>query len=122
MNAMYHPIEFPGVTSALAFDRVVVATCGRRVDDDYSAVPNGGEPVVFTELDWTQDAVDPDDPQLADQIQVLYRVLLGRDPDPAETAMLLTLAEPLDGLPITPREFAKTTCYAIATTTEMVMN
>jgi hypothetical protein len=59
---------------------------------------------------------------LADQIAVLYRRLLGRDPDPAEQAILLVLAEPLDGEPITPREFAKTACFTVATTPEMILN
>ena len=72
-------------------------------------------------LDWNAAKVDPADPKLADQITVLYRRLLGRDPAAAETALLLTLAEPLDGQPITPGEFAKTSCFTVGTTTEMIL-
>jgi hypothetical protein len=121
-NAMYQPLAKPTLTSSLSFDRVVVALCGRRADEDHKAALDGLDPQVFTHLDWSAASVDPDDPKLADQITVLYQRLLGRDPDPAETAILLALAEPLEGEPITPREFAKTACFTVATTTEMILN
>ena len=122
LNAMYESIPEPRMTSALAFDRVVVATCGRRVDKDYTSALAGDEAVVFTHLDWTKAAVDPTDPGLGEQVTALYRRLLGRDPIAAEIELLLTLAEPLNGTAITTREFAKTLCYTIATTTEAVLN
>jgi len=122
LNAMYRPIAEPGLTSALSFDRVVVALCGARTDEDHQNAIKGQAAKVFTELNFKDASVNPDDPALVDQITILYRRLLARDPLPSESAILLALAEPLDGQPITPREFAKTACFTVATTTEIILN
>jgi len=122
MNAMHEPIEAPRITSALALDRVVIGLCGQRVDRDHANAQSGTNPVVFTALNWQSAAVNPTDSAVSDTITGMYRRLLGRNPNASEMETARRLAEPLNGQATTPREFAKSLCFVIATTTEMVLH
>jgi hypothetical protein len=122
---MYQPIERPGLTSAIAIDRVTVAACGRRVDLDSMAAKGGKNVVVFTALDFLAASVSSSDSVVSEQITILYRRILGRDASAQELAILSALAKPLPtapDLPVTPREFAKALCFAIATTSEALLH
>ncbi len=123
--AMYTPISKPGVTSMLSTERVVVAACGRRADLDAIAVQEGGIPTVFTDLDFTQDVLSPQDSGVSAQIESLYRLMLAREATEEEVALLTGLASPLAEEPaegISPRDFAKTACFVVATTSEALLH
>jgi hypothetical protein len=116
--AMYEPLVEPGASTALATDRVVVSACGRRADLDSLA----DEPVVFKHIDMTLAEVTPSTPGLDAQIDELTRRFHARNATEQEKVLIRSLAEPLmvegQSTAVSARDFAKTACYAIATTTE----
>lgn len=118
--AMYRPVAEPGATAPLAIDRVVLSACGARADLD-SVAPSGAK-VVWQNIDLDATSLDPSDPDIADDTRALYRRLLARDPTPEESALVATLADDVNGLPVSPRDFAKMACYAVATTTEFLFH
>ena len=81
-----------------------------------------GKPVVFIHLDIILPQVNPETPGIDAQITELVRRFHAREPSQAELDLLRQLAEPLEGTPVSAREFAKTLCYAVATTTEFVFH
>lgn len=117
---MYTPIPEPNAFTPLAVDRVVSAACGRRADLDWQAQTNGEPAQVFDKLDLTAATIDPETAGLGEQVDVLYRRLLARDPSVAERDIVRDMAAELDGEALSPREFAKLACVAIATTTEFI--
>ena len=123
--AMYTPIPFPGITSILSTERVTIGLCGKRVDLDAKAMKKGTLGLVFKDLDLTATLVAPEDPEVTAQIESLYRLILARNPTTQEIEILKELAAPLPDstdIGISPRDFAKTACFAIATTSEALLH
>jgi len=120
--AMYRPIMEPTITTALAIDRVTTAACGKRVDEDTLAQQAGELGNVFHHMDLTAEAIEVGTPGLQAQIDELYRRFLARSPTDAEMQIVLPLAAPLDGTPVSARDFAKAACFTIATTTEFAFH
>jgi len=120
--AMYRPMATPSLTTALSIDRVTTAVCGKRVDVDTQAQQAGELASVFHHMDLTAQAIEPATPGLQEQIDALYRRFLARRATDTEIKIILQLAKPLDGLPVTARDFAKAACFTIATTTEFVFH
>lgn len=118
--AMYKPVSEPGATAPLALDRVVLSACGTRADLDATAP--AGSRVVWREIDLEATALDPNDVAIANDVQGLYRRLLARNPTAEETALVASLAEDVNGEPVSPRDFAKMACYAVATTSEFLFH
>ncbi len=121
-SAMYQPMPTPSLTTALSIDRVTTAVCGKRVDVDTQAQQAGELASVFHHMDLTAEEIEPATPGLQEQIDALYRRFLARRATDAEIKIVLQLAKPLEGLPVTARDFAKSACFTIATTTEFVFH
>jgi len=123
--AMYTPIPRPGITSVLSMERVTLAACGKRVDMDAFAMKSGMDASVFQGLDLNGGLLSPDDPEVVALIEQLYRLVLARDPTSEEVDLLKELAAPLPDSPeagIHPRDFAKTACFVVATTSEALLH
>jgi hypothetical protein len=123
--AMYNPIQRPGITSVLSTERVTLAACGKRVDMDAFAMKAGTDAAVFQTLDLNGGVLSPDDPGIVELIEHLYRLILARDPTNEEVELLKELATPLPDSPeagISPRDFAKTACFVVATTSEALLH
>jgi hypothetical protein len=118
--AMYKPVSEPGATAPLAIDRVVLSACGARADLD--AVAPAASRVVWREIDLELTSLDPNDVAIGNDVQGLYRRLLARDPTAEESALVASLAEDVNGEPVSPRDFAKMACYAVATTSEFIFH
>lgn len=114
LGETFEPLREPGVTTPLALDRMVLSACGTRV-----ALDAAGPPKVFTHLDLKSMVVTAESPGLREEFENLYRRLLARDARPDEVDALLELAnaEPT----LSGAELARLACYAIATTTEGVL-
>lgn len=112
--AQYEPVASPLATTPAAIDRVVLTACRNAVQRDeagapvtFSALPPSAEPAARAQLDA--------------QATLLYRRLLSRDPSPEELDALDALRlDPL-GAPRDARELDLLTCFAIGTTTEMLL-
>lgn len=116
--AMYKPVAEPGATAPLAIDRVVLSACGARADLDAFS----GTRVVWQTIDLAAASLDPSDPAIATDVQLLYRKLLARNPTPEESALVASLAEDVNGENVPARDFAKMACYAVATTSEFIFH
>jgi hypothetical protein len=112
-KGQYVPAAAPQVTTPIAVERVVMAACGRRVDDDAAATP-----AVFTSLDLTADSVTEAEADAT--ADVLYDRLLMRDPLETERDALRELRTDDDGADVSARDFAKMACLAVGTTTEFL--
>ncbi|MEO1335663.1 MAG: hypothetical protein AAFV29_08460 [Myxococcota bacterium] len=110
-KTIYEPPERPSLITPLVMDRVVLSACSERADQDASS----SSPVVFSDLDLTADRIDAASPAVQEQVRTLYRRLLGRTATEDELSVVTAMAEQMSSL-----EFAKTACFAIATTTEFL--
>jgi len=112
--AQYEPVASPLVTTPTAVDRVVLAACENAVARDEASAP-----VVFTDLAPTSAPADP--AALSTQAAALYRRLLARDAEPEELALVAELALDPTGAPRSAREADVLACFAIASTTELLL-
>jgi hypothetical protein len=119
-TGLLEPVAHPLATTALATERIVLSACSTRVDKD-----RAGSAMVFEGVDLRDTAMPADAAAqrvIAEQIaNLLYPRLLARTPTPAEVDVLRELAIGSSGQPVSRRDFAKLTCFAIATTTEFVL-
>lgn len=118
VKSQYEPLPAPTVTTPIAFDRVALSGCTARVDKDA-----GGAPVVFTSLDLSAPSEADggealDDADVAATLDGLGPRLLGRRLTPAEIEDFGALAVDDDGAPVSGRDFAILSCFAIATMSE----
>ncbi|MEM9490743.1 MAG: hypothetical protein AAGC55_16465 [Myxococcota bacterium] len=113
--ALYEPVAKPLATTPLALERLVIAACSRRADRDAA-----GAPAVFDQFALSGDAPAGDAPEVAELAQDLYRLLLQRDPTDSEITTLGQLTSDDQGQPVSGRDFAALSCFAIATTTEFL--
>lgn len=112
--AQYMPVATPLATTPAAIERLVLSAC-----ENAAARDAAGPAIVFTELAPTS---APADRAAAErQAAALYRRLLARDAAPEELAILAELAVDGAGAPRAAREVDVLTCFAIGTTTEMVL-
>ncbi|MEM9454070.1 MAG: hypothetical protein AAGF11_07815 [Myxococcota bacterium] len=105
---LYRPVAEPLATTPIAMERMVMAACIRRV-----ALDAGGAPEVFTAIDLNGPGLDPSDEAVEEQISLLYRRLLSREPTSEEVEIIAALAQDT-----TPQQFGTLACFAIGTTTE----
>lgn len=112
--AQYEPVASPLATTPPTVDRVVLGACTNAVERDAAT-----SPVVFTELPPTAEA--PERAAIDAQATVLYRRLLSRDPEPAELDLVAELALDDVGVPRSAREVDLLACFAIGTTSEMIL-
>lgn len=105
-DGTYQPMGRPAVTSAIALERLALSACHARVERDAQ-----GSPEVFTALDL--EATRATAKALDAQSTLLYRRLLARDPSTRELRALRALARGSSN-----RTWARSACFAIATTTE----
>lgn len=109
---LYRPVAAPLATTPIAMERMVMAACVRRTELDAA-----GPAEVFTAIDLDGPGLDPNDEQIGEQIgeqvDLLYRRLLSREPTSEERDIVAALAEDT-----TPQQFATLACFAIGTTTE----
>lgn len=110
-QTMYEPVSAPLPLTPLVIDRVVLSACTNRV-----AADRVGEPVVFTAIDLTAESVESEDSAVRSQIRELFRRLHGREPTDPEIEVVAGLADGSTG-----QDFATLACFAIASTTEMVL-
>jgi hypothetical protein len=112
---LYDPLPDTLVSTPIVLDRVVMSACASRANLD-----GAGPPVVFTDLDLAAAAPAADDEATLATITGLYRRLLSRDPEPHELTTLGALTVDDDGKPVSARDFAVLTCFAIGTSTEFL--
>lgn len=112
LGGVFEPIPAPIVTTPLATERMVLSACGERAAKD--AV---GPAVVFTRLDLNAAAVTRASPGVRETVVDGYRRLLARVPTDAEADAVLSV---LDDGPVTGAEFARLSCFIIATTEEFL--
>jgi hypothetical protein len=116
-QGLYEPLRTPSTTTALSFDRVVLAACSAAVEID-AARP---APVVFRgHALTTEPLVDAADARVGARFlgTTLVQRLHGREPQSTELAALEELIVDDDGAPVSGRDFAKLACFAVASTTE----
>lgn len=115
--ALYRPVDMPLSTTPTVVERVVLSACLNRITlDSDPATPA----VVFNHIDLDASSLDPGSTQIADQIRVLYRRVLGRAPTEPEMSVLTELATPIAGQATSARDFAVSACLAIASSTEFL--
>lgn len=119
--AQYEAVASPLATTPAAVDRLVYTACDNAAARDAAALDATEAPRVFAALPPTDDAVDAADPRLDAQIEALYRRLLARDATAEEIAILRELAVDAEGAPRTARQLDVLACFAIGTTSEMVL-
>jgi hypothetical protein len=115
VKALYEPLKSPSVTTSIAVDRVVLSACSRAVERDAA-----GSAQVFTDLDLGAAAVSAG-AEVDATVQTLYRRLHARDPLPEELEALQALLVDDNDAPVSAKDFAKLSCFAIAGTSEMVL-
>jgi hypothetical protein len=116
-QGLYEPLRAPSTTTALSFDRVVLAACSAAVELDAARAA----PIVFRGHALTDDPlVDADDAAVGARAlgTTLFSRLLGREAQPPELNALQDLLVDDDGTPVSGRTFAKLACFAVASTTE----
>jgi hypothetical protein len=111
LAGIHDPIVEPIVTTPIAVDRMVLSACGER-----AALDVEGSPEVFTLFNIASLVVDDSTDGVVATIEDLYRRLLARSATDAETEALLgLLSDPISG-----EEFARLSCFVIATTPEFI--
>jgi hypothetical protein len=114
-RAQYKRPESPFATTPLAFERVVLEACGRRVDAD-----RAGDPRVFTALDLEATAVDPASDAMRATVTELFQRFHGRTPGDPEIAAIAGLATADDGAPRPASEVAVLACFAVGSSAELL--
>ena len=117
-QAQYSVIPEPSAITAVAVDRVVLASCANRVDAD-RALNNEARVFVHYDLSAMADANDNNYLSSFDQQNTdLYRRLLARDPSSQELTIMRKLLNSTN--PISNQDIAKLSCYAIASSSEFI--
>lgn len=108
------PLPSPPITAPIAVERIALSACAERVSRDAAAPADA---VLFAEL---SESASVDDLQAIGNR--LYRRMLSRDAEPQELAELVTFWEELraDGGPNPHVDWATLSCFALASSTEML--
>lgn len=106
----------PSLTTVIAFERVILSACGKRVQLDQSM--NSGR--YFSFLDFDQAVKSLQDYQVQQQVEFLYRQFLSRDPEPEELLTVASLAndEKLRSRPV--EELARMLCFVVGSQSEFL--
>jgi hypothetical protein len=99
-------------TTPLAIDRVTLSACSQRARADKQ-----GSPKVFTSLDLSGPAPEPNAEAAVATITTLFRRLLARDPKPNEVVIIQELLAN-DAERMTAEEFATLACFVVASSLE----
>lgn len=114
------PVEQTTVTTPLAVDRIALSGCRTRVDLDLA----GDQAVIFSGLpvDGAGALSDPSAPEVRAAIDRLYQRFLQRLPAESEAAHLLGLYGDVTAAsePQPARAWAILSCFAVATSVEML--
>lgn len=108
-KAQYNRLQAPSVTTGVAVDRLVLASCSARLKLD-----QGGAPKVFTKMPLT--SASPAAAAIKAQATELYQRLLLRNPSPEELAVVERFAQ----AGMTGEKTAKSLCFAIASHAEFL--
>jgi hypothetical protein len=118
VKGQYEPLLEPGATTAVAFDRLALSACSVAVELERTRVGA----FIFRGHALTD---EPLDPSATDTIEgarflgtELYRRLHAREPREAELVELNALLTDDEGRGISGLDFAKLSCFAVASTTE----
>lgn len=112
------PLENTSATTPLAVERVALAACGRRVDQDLAAPADA---LIFRDLGITDGRIpDLEAPGVEDSLQRLYRRALLRNPTDTELEQLGSLHAQIsqDQAPDVGRDWAVLSCFAVVTSME----
>ena len=111
------PAQFTTVTAPIAVDRVVLAACARRVDEDFS-----GTPRIFDVPRSGGALADPGGDEVADAIDRIYTGGLLRHAADTEVAHLRALYDDVEatGTSTPARDWAVAACFATLTTLEFL--
>jgi len=115
LHARYKRPGSPFATTPLAFERVVLEACGRRVDAD-----RAGPPRVFTALDLEANEIDPASDAVRQTVVELFQRFHGRTPAAAEIDAVAVLARGDDGAPRAASEVAVLACFAVGSSAELL--
>ena len=112
-----NPIEDTTVTTPPAVERIALNACKNRVDLDL-----GGTPVVFHGLGAAGAAIDENAPVMREMIERLYRRFLQRNPTDVEVEHLRGFYRDVIAAnePQPSRAWAIMSCFAVATSVEML--
>jgi hypothetical protein len=116
-QSLYEPLQSPGTTTALSFDRLVLSACSKAVDYDAGRPA----PVVFRgHALTTAPLTDTADAKVGARFfaKEFYPRVLAREPLESELAAIETLIVDDNGAPVSGIDFAKMACFAVASTTE----
>jgi hypothetical protein len=111
LSGILEQITEPIVTTPIALDRFVLSACGERVAKDVA-----GSPAVFKSIDLGA-PITAASPGIDETIVDLYKRLLAREPTAAEKTAVLSV---VDGPSMTGAEFARLSCFIVATLPEFV--
>ena len=110
----YAPAHTPGATTAVAVDRTALSACDARVEKD-----RVGAAVVFTELDFTANAVSA---AAAATAVTLFSRLHLREASADEIAGIETLSTDDGGAAVAPADFAVAACFTVAALSESIFD
>jgi hypothetical protein len=110
LAGIYEGVSEPIVTTPIVLERYVLNACGERAARDRE-----GAAEVFTDIDLESAAIDAESAGLKETVDELYKRLLSRIPTAEERASVLILA---DESPLTGEEFARLSCFVVATLPE----
>lgn len=116
-QSLYEPLQSPGTTTALSFDRLVLSACSKAVDYDAGRPA----PVVFRGHELTTAPLtDTADAKVGARFfaKEFYPRVLAREPLESELLAIETLIVDDNGAPVSGLDFAKMACFAVASTTE----
>jgi len=108
------PLPSAPITAPIAVERIALSACAERADRDVSSP---AEAVVFKEM-----SAEPTAEDLGAMANRLYQLLMSRDAEPDELAEFETYWQELaaeEGVDLE-REWATYTCFALASSTEML--
>jgi hypothetical protein len=111
----YVAAHTPGATTPVAVDRVALAACDARVEQDRL-----GTPVVFTALDFAATSVN--EAAAAATARTLFSRFHLRDATAAELAGIQTLTTDDANTNVGPADFAIAACFAVASMSESVFD
>jgi hypothetical protein len=111
-KSQYNPLASPTVTTPIAVDRVALSACAARTDKDFR-----GEGLLYLPLSSATASVSEE--QANAVTNNLVPALLGRNATDVDRTAIQALRS-MDGVDVSPRDFATLACFTIATVTEIL--
>jgi len=107
----------PSLTTAVAFERVILAACGARVKQDEALL---NEQRYFTFIDLEKPVADQELSAIQQQVELLYRNFLSRDAEPAEVLIISSLVEDKRLAGRIGRDLARMLCFVVGSQSEFL--